>query len=121
MRKRGVLFLNGPIYCHDSLQAELAGDELYVCADGGAIHAHTLGITPAAIIGDFDSLPESLLEEYRTNPEIELLQYPTDKDETDLELSLAFMGERGVRELLVIGALGGRFDQTLMNIFTLAQ
>ncbi len=121
MGKRAVLFLNGTIFSQKALQAELQGVELCVCADGGAVHAHALQIPPTAVIGDFDSLPKWLQNEYSQNGEVELQRYPVDKDQTDLELCLDYLIHKGVTELLVVGALGGRFDQTLMNIFTLSR
>jgi thiamine pyrophosphokinase len=45
-----------------------------------------------------------------------LLQYPAEKDQTDLELALDYAIQQGFREILIIGALGGRLDQTLGNL-----
>jgi thiamine pyrophosphokinase len=47
---------------------------------------------------------------------VEFKQFPRDKDETDLELALHYAIETGHREILVVGALGGRLDQTLGNL-----
>jgi len=49
------------------------------------------------------------------------LRFPPAKDETDLELTLDILKDRGFIEILVIGALGGRIDQTLANIWLLAE
>jgi thiamine pyrophosphokinase len=45
------------------------------------------------------------------------MQYPSAKDETDLELALAMT--RGADEITILGALGGRFDQMIANTFLL--
>jgi thiamine pyrophosphokinase len=42
-----------------------------------------------------------------------------DKNETDLELALRVVLGAGFRFILIAGALGGRIDQTLGNIFLL--
>jgi thiamine pyrophosphokinase len=50
----------------------------------------------------------------------EVVRYPREKDFTDLELALLEAVKRGARQIYVIGALGGRFDQTMANISLLA-
>ena len=50
----------------------------------------------------------------------EIIRHPARKDETDLELALALAKERGVEEIVVLGALGRRLDMTLANITLLA-
>jgi thiamine pyrophosphokinase len=47
---------------------------------------------------------------------VEIQQHSRDKDETDLELALHYACTSGYREILVVGALGGRLDQTLGNL-----
>jgi thiamine pyrophosphokinase len=48
-----------------------------------------------------------------------IIEHPRDKDETDFELALRFVVESGFNEILIIGALGGRLDQTLGNLSVL--
>lgn len=52
------------------------------------------------------------------NPRI--LRYPPEKDYTDLELALRILDPQRTPEILVIGGLGGRLDQTLINVQMLA-
>jgi thiamine pyrophosphokinase len=47
------------------------------------------------------------------------LRYPSHKDETDLELALQYATQRGVREILIYGALA-RWDMTFANLFLIA-
>jgi len=56
---------------------------------------------------DLDSLTE---EEQHSleNASCKVIKYPHDKNETDLELALRFAVEAGYREILIVGALGGR-------------
>jgi thiamine pyrophosphokinase len=73
---------------------------------------------PDIIIGDLDSLPEAV-RVWATTANIQIIQHPTDKNETDLELALLLaIHQQG--EIYVLGALGGRLDQTLANILLLA-
>jgi len=48
------------------------------------------------------------------------LRYPVDKNETDLELAILYACELGCSRLRILGALGGRLDQTLANLFQFA-
>lgn len=117
--QRTVLFLNGKVSDLAALKAEIRSDDFHVCADGGAAIAHSLGIKPSVVIGDFDSISEELLQEYKNDPDILIQHFPKDKDKTDFELCLDYLSEKGTQELLLVGALGGRVDHELANIFTL--
>jgi thiamine pyrophosphokinase len=67
------------------------------------------------VIGDLDSLNDEdrrTLETART----EIRRYPSNKDETDLELALHYGVETGFDEILIVAALGDRLDQTLGNL-----
>ena len=116
-----MLFANGVITLGSMLQSRL--DELvapYVlCADGGALHARALGYTPRTIIGDLDSLTAEQVAAFKTGG-AEILQYPPDKDETDLELALHYCTVIGASAVTIVGGLGGRFDQTVANILLLS-
>ena len=48
------------------------------------------------------------------------MRHPAEKDETDLELALLWAVEQGANWLRMIGATGGRIDQTMSNIYLLA-
>ena len=112
---RAVIFANGTLNDpHQTLAAIQPGDTL-IAADGGARHCRRLGLTPGMVIGDFDSLSEdelAQLEEAGT----QVVRYPARKDFTDLELALQHAVWLGADEILVFGALGARWDQTLANL-----
>jgi thiamine pyrophosphokinase len=97
----------------------LQSSDLIIAADGGTHHCESLRITPNVIIGDFDSLDSSKIIDYR-QAGVEIIQYPIQKDETDLELVLEYTLKRGVTEIFIIGALGARWDMTLANILLTA-
>lgn len=89
-----------------------------ICADGGALHARALGLTPHTIIGDLDSLTTQEVARFKAAG-AEIIQHPPEKDETDLELALHHCQNIGAESVCILGALGGRFDQTLANIHLL--
>lgn len=82
--------------------------KLVVAADGGARHAAALGVKVNAWVGDFDSSAGLALDAPRH-------AHPRDKNHTDAELAVELALEAGARELVLLGAFGGRFDHALGN------
>jgi thiamine pyrophosphokinase len=117
---RAVVFVNGEVQDYAALARWLRPGDRLIGADGGTRHILALNLQPHAVVGDLDSLePQTVAELAAQGVAIE--QYPAAKDQTDLELAI----ERGLRdgadEILLLGALGGRLDQTLANLLILAQ
>jgi thiamine pyrophosphokinase len=77
-------------------------------------------MSPDLLIGDLDSVDREMLEDLE-NRGVEIHEHPTRKDQTDLELALEIAVQRNPEEILILGGLGGRWDQTLANILLLAQ
>ena len=115
MSKRAIIFINGDLPNLDAACKTIRDDDFIIAADGGTRHALTLGLLPSVVIGDLDSLDSvnwHVLDENR----VEIIEYPQDKDETDLELALAYAIDSGYKQIRLIAALGGRLDQTLGNL-----
>jgi thiamine pyrophosphokinase len=116
---RAVIFVNGRIPQLEPVRGLLQPGDTLIAADGGTHHAMSLGLMPSVIIGDLDSLPPDIrLSAERSGAT--LLQHPRDKEETDFELALDHAIAAGYRDILIIGALGDRLDQTLGNLALLA-
>lgn len=117
-----LLFANGDLHEGEAVHAALEGYQttppdrrLAVVADGGLRHALHLGVQPDIVVGDLDSAdPQRLAEVAAKGAEVR--RSPAAKDETDLELALLAALEKGGTTLRLIGALGGRLDQTLGNL-----
>jgi thiamine pyrophosphokinase len=116
---RVVIFANGLISNIRSAQRLLREDDYLIAADGGTKHILGMGMVPAIIIGDLDSLNAGEQEKVQAGG-TRIMQHPQDKNETDFELALEFALKEGYRELLVIGAFGGRLDQVLGNLSVLS-
>ena len=112
---RVVIFANGQIPHFELASQLLRPDDFLLAADGGARHIMSLGLMPNLVIGDMDSLTEDDLYELGNN-DVKTLQYPEDKDETDLELALLYAAELQPTSILIVAALGDRLDQTIGNI-----
>ncbi|MCS6825327.1 MAG: thiamine diphosphokinase [Caldilinea sp.] len=117
---RALVAVNGVIQDYSSLQLLLRADDYLVAADGGALHWLALGRTPHVVVGDLDSLPAAVIEELAAQG-VHIERHPREKDQTDIELAIERAIRDGADEVLLIGALGGRLDQTLANVLLLAQ
>jgi thiamine pyrophosphokinase len=112
---RIIILANGELPDLEKARSLIQTDDYIVCADGGTRHALTLGVKPNLIIGDMDSATREALEQFR-NANVEIELFPQDKNETDLELAIDHALGINAKEIVIVGALGGRLDQTLANI-----
>lgn len=112
---RIIIFANGELPDLEKARLLLHPNDYIICADGGTRHSLAMGLTPNLVIGDMDSIERGQwLGLEKEGVSIEL--FPRDKNETDLELAINLAIELGPKQLLIIGALGGRLDQALGNI-----
>ena len=110
---RAVLFANGDYPDFDSLS--IGEDDFLVAVDGGLRHLLQLGLTPQLLIGDLDSVTPHDLDSCMQWG-IEILRFPSEKDETDLELAVLDALQRGFTDIVITSAIGGRLDHTLGNL-----
>ncbi len=116
--KRALIFANGEQINLEALRAQIQPGDFRVAADGGQRHLRSLGLEPDLVIGDLDSLAPEEVERLKKQG-VRVEQHPVHKDETDLELAVEAVRKAGYTTLLIVGALGGRLDMTLANIFLL--
>lgn len=101
-----------------SLLYRLAQKHNYIVAVDGGLHACLKsGIKPHLIIGDFDSISQSL----RTQCSDILQIYTPDQNRSDLEKTFDLLFQKGESHLTVCGALGKRIDHTMTNICLLCR
>ncbi len=111
---KAVIFAGAEITDYAFCESYLQDAALLVCCDGGLNHAKALGFTPDAIVGDFDSVSPEVLADYQ-HKGIPVHQFPTKKDETDMQLGIRLALEKGATDLVLLGGIGSRFDHTLAN------
>jgi len=96
------------------------GVRLVVAADGGAHGAARLGFPIDLLVGDADSIDPAELARLEASG-VPIRRAERDKDESDTELAVLAAIELGAREIVVVGALGGRrLDHALANLGLLA-
>ena len=84
----------------------------------GCVTWSHLGLQPHMLIGDLDSVTLEDVHRLETAG-CAVIKFPAEKDETDFELALDWAVRQDLHEIVVVGALGGRLDQTLANLFLL--
>jgi thiamine pyrophosphokinase len=114
-----MIFANGDIEDVAWIRSYLSASSFVIAADGGSRHLLRLDHPPDVLIGDLDSLPVEA-EAWRETNDGNMILYPHDKNETDLELALLYAVHHFEEDIQIFGALGGRLDQTLANIMLLA-
>ncbi|CAG0956360.1 thiamine pyrophosphokinase [Anaerolineae bacterium] len=116
---RIIIFANGELPDLEKARALLRDDDFIIAADGGTRHALALGLTPNVVIGDLDSISKEERRKIDTAG-VEVIKFPADKKETDLELAIDHAMSLHPDQILILAALGGRMDQTLANIALLS-
>jgi thiamine pyrophosphokinase len=100
--------------------AVVASADLLVAVDGGAEALSRVGLTPALLVGDLDSITVRTRETLEARG-VEVVMLSTAKDETDTEAALRLLIARGADDLVIYGALGGpRLDHLVGNLLLLS-
>lgn len=92
---------------------------LVIAADSGAVHAKAAGLTIDIAVGDFDSIPPTLLQELESAG-VKIERHPVVKDATDLELAIDVAIRQGADVITIVGGHGGRVDQSFANAFVIS-
>ena len=113
-----VLVANAPIEWSPTLAATAAAARPLLAADGGANHLARLGLRPAAVVGDLDSISA---ETRAWLGEGTMIDRP-DQDRTDLDKALEYaFDDLEIERVTVLAALGGRTDHDVGNLGLLAR
>ena len=87
-------------------------DDIVIAADSGYKNAKMLGVKPSVLLGDFDSLDTSTVDD----ASLEVISVPAEKDFTDTQMAIDTALKKGATEIFIIGGLSGRLDHTLSNL-----
>jgi thiamine pyrophosphokinase len=114
-----VIVANSPTFEAAPFHGMLAQADLLIAVDGGGNALAAAGRVPQLVVGDLDSLTEAARQQFAAAG-AEICRYPVAKDETDLELALLLAVKRAATSIDILGAFGGRWDQSLSNVALLA-
>ncbi len=106
--KRCVIIGAAPIFTEP--EVVLDSDFIIVC-DAGLVHAQFAGLWYDACMGDFDSWTGPI-----PKGDFETITLPQEKDDTDLMFAVKYAIEKGFRNFLLMGVMGGRTDHFLGNL-----
>ena len=115
---KAVVIAHGDVDPRDRALLEAA--DLIVAADGGTLALERWGVVPHAIVGDLDSLGVERAAEYAAQG-VTVVPYSAEKDESDLELAIAYANTAKADDIVLLGILGGaRFDHEIANTLLIA-
>jgi len=111
------------VVAHGDVEASdrdlVAGAEMVIAADAGALALERWGIEPHLLVGDLDSLGLERASEIGKRGAT-VVPFPMEKAESDLELAMRYALESGADDIVILGAFGGRLDHALANTMLLA-
>ena len=105
-----ALFGNGPKPTHPAVKKRLNLINTFFCVDGGADKLIEMGYKPDLILGDLDSIDK---RKNKYGCDIIFLE---DQTKNDLEKSISWCIDQGIKELELFGFSHGRDDHHLANI-----
>lgn len=92
----------------DGFFDQVGDSDLVLAADKGFKYAKEAGILPDYVIGDFDST---------TRPDFKnIIALNPIKDFTDTVAAIDFAIDKGCKDIIIYGGLGGRESHTISNI-----
>ena len=98
-----------------------ANPEAYIIAvDMGLEYLYNHKIEPQYIVGELDSIDPKVIDYYRKETNIPIREYNPVKDATDTEIALRLGITLGSKEMILLGATGGRIDHLWANVQTLS-
>ena len=110
MKNRCVIVSAGPVVKEMKEWVRPEQDFLIAC-DAGRLRCREMGLLPDLVIGDFDSSARPAGNN--------VIVLPHEKDDTDTQYAARQAVVRGYREVLMLGALGGRrMEHMLANLAT---
>lgn len=90
--------------------------ETVIACDSGMEFFKRNGICPDLILGDFDSADTESMAYFRQKTDVQIEQFPAEKDWTDTELALRRALSFAPDHIDLVGATGSRLDHVLGNL-----
>ena len=120
MSKRSIIISGGEL--DEALTLSVLNDKEDRCVigvDRGVEFLYYHQIMPDYIVGDFDSTKEEIRDYYKNETNVPVREYNPVKDASDTEIAIRLAMTLGSREMLILGATGGRVDHLWANVQSL--
>ena len=102
-------------YLESALVPEISGSDFIIGVDKGAYWLLSHSVKPNIAIGDFDSTTPRELKVIKKKVS-DIRAFQSEKDQTDLDLATDHAISLKPKEVVIYGAIGNRFDHTLIAI-----
>ena len=117
---RAVIITGGKVEQGFFVSESLKLANLLIAADSGAKTALAWKLTPALLIGDFDSIDTPTFIHFKIMG-VKSLSFPKYKNETDTELAVITAIGKGATQIDILGgSRGNRLDHVLANVYLCA-
>lgn len=120
-RKENVAIFTGGLLTKDILSTVDIKESIIIGVDRGAEWLINNGIIPDYFIGDFDSVSSNFLAVIKEKYADKIIQYNSEKDETDTELAMRLAISLMPCKIFLYGAIGTRVDHVIANIHLLTK
>lgn len=106
-----VILANGDFPSSERTAGFLKRADRIICCDGAAVQLLEHGIKPDLIVGDMDSLPQSLQQRFAN-----IIRKDSDQQTNDLTKAFNAAVESKPDTIHILGATGKREDHTMANV-----
>jgi thiamine pyrophosphokinase len=117
MDKTALLLVNGKSPTKSLFLSWRKRSDFFICADGGANYASAMGERPDLIIGDLDSINAVTVRKFQSVTTRRI----SDQNSTDMEKAFAWLIRKNYKDIVVLGATGGRVDHLAGNLSALGK
>lgn len=117
-RSERVVIVTGGGLDQEDLEEIRPREDFLIGVDGGIAALLENGLLPHLAVGDFDSAGMEMHERLATMG-VPIEKLPAEKDMTDTHFAVTEALKRRPGNVLLLGAIGTRFDHTLANLFLL--
>lgn len=114
MKTEVVILANGSFPKNKDVLKVLATAKYLICCDGAMNKLEQVGLRPHVIVGDLDSIKDSVKEKYA-----DILYHISEQSTNDLTKAINWCLDNGFTQAVILGATGEREDHAIANIFLL--
>lgn len=120
MSKRSIIISGGELDEELTLSVLKEQEERCVIGvDKGVEFLYRHQIMPDYIVGDFDSVSGEIRDYYKNETNVPVREYNPVKDASDTEIAIRLAMTLGSKNMVILGATGGRIDHLWANVQSL--